>query len=515
VNPRALPCLPRFAAAATLLALIVTPAPAGAASVTVAPDRAVAGAELALSGSGFARRRRGAVRVAGGRSIGVLSTGAGTFSRAVELPRGTRGGHVALRVRFGRRLVALRLAVAREAPRASGSLSAASDGTRVRLLPISASPGTRVTLTGRVPRQRVRARASVRLTVRLAGSVVARGRAGRSGAFRLRFMAPGAVVRAHRLVVGYGRRTLAIPFAGRPPTPPAGAPTGPPALPSVPAIVRDPVLGAAADIACAPGEGPTPSSCQQAATAQAMKSANPDLVALVGDEQYEGGTAEEFRGAFDPTWGPLKAILRPVPGNHEYGSDAKATGYFDYFGALAGPDRTRGYYSYDLGAWHLIALNSNCKRVGGCDAASPQHAWLRADLAAHPNRCVLAYWHHALFSSAAYPEEAPSMAPIWQALQDAGADVVLTGHAHAYERFAPQTVDRRLDRERGMREFVVGSGGKEHIPYGLTRAPNSETSNDYEFGVLALTLHPAGYDWRFVSAGLPGVFSDAGSSACH
>jgi len=481
------------------------------ATITVAPDRATPGAELALSGSGFAPRRRGAVRVDRGRLTSLQSTAAGTFSRAVEIARSTRRRRVVVRVRFGGRVVRLPLAVTRGAPGATGSLSAGSDGARVRVLPISGSPGTVVTVSGKVPRGRQR----VRVAVRLAGAVVARARTNRTGAFRVRFRAPAAVTRAHRLDVRYGRRTLAIPFAGRPAAPPAGPPTGPLALPPGPAIAADPVLGAAGDIACAPGEGATPSSCQQAATAQAMKSVRPDLVAVLGDEQYESGSAAEFRGAFDPAWGPLKPILRPVPGNHEYGADPKATGYFDYFGGLAGPDRSKGYYSYDLGAWHIVALNSNCKRVGGCAADSPQHAWLRSDLAAHPNRCVLAYWHHALFSSAAYPEESPVMAPIWQVLQDAGADVVLSAHAHAYERFAAQTIDRRADPEHGMREFVVGSGGKEHIPYGLTRAPNSETSTDYDFGILGLTLHPAGYDWRFVSAGLPGVFRDEGSAACH
>ena len=493
------------------IALGGAPAAAWAASITVAPDRAVAGAELALSGTGFAPRRRGAVRINRGGLTRLRTTGTGTFARAVELPRTTRRRRVVVRVGFGQRSVTLRLPVARRAPGATGSLSAASDGMQLRLLPISGSPGTRGTVSGRVPRGLGRAR----VAVRLAGAVVARGRAKRSGAFRLRFTAPATVARAHRLDVRYGRRTLAVPFAGRPPVPPGGAPAGPSPLLASPVPAVAPVLGAAGDIACAPGDSVTPSSCQQVATAQAMKSVNPDLVAVLGDEQYESGSAAEFRGAFDPAWGPLKPILRPVPGNHEYGADPKATGYFDYFGGLAGPDRTKGYYSYDLGAWHIVALNSNCKRVGGCAADSPQHAWLRSDLAAHPNRCVLAYWHHALFSSAAYPEESPVMAPIWQVLQDAGADVVLSAHAHAYERFGPQTIDRRADPEHGMREFVVGSGGKEHIPYGLTRAPNSETSTDYDFGILGLTLHPAGYDWRFVSAGLPGVFRDEGSAACH
>lgn len=496
-----------------MAAIGVTSAAAPAATITVAPDRAVPGAELALSGSGFAPRLRGAVRVDRGRLTSLQSTAAGTFSRAVELPRTTtRRRQVVVRVRFGKRTVGLRLAVTRGAPGATGSLSAGSDRARVRVLPISGSPGTAVSVSGRVPP----GRGGVRLAVRLAGAVVARTRTNRTGAFRVRFRAPAAVTRAHRLDVRYGARTLAIPFAGRPATPPAAPPTGPLALPLGPAIVADPVLGAAGDIACAPGEGATPSSCQQAATAQAMKSVRPDLVAVLGDEQYESGTAAEFRGAFDPAWGPLKPILRPVPGNHEYGADPKATGYFDYFGGLAGPDRTKGYYSYaqlELQARRRTWARGTSSRAArrtlrsthGC-AATSRHT---------PNRCVLAYWHHALFSSAAYPEESPVMAPIWQVLQDAGADVVLSAHAHAYERFGPQTIDRRADPEHGMREFVVGSGGKEHIPYGLTRAPNSETSTDYDFGILGLTLHPAGYDWRFVSAGLPGVFRDEGSAACH
>jgi len=175
--------------------------------------------------------------------------------------------------------------------------------------------------------------------------------------------------------------------------------------------------------------------------------------------------------------------------------DPGAAGYFDYFGTAAGR-RSPGYYSFNLGRWHLIALNSECAQVGGCATGSPQERWLRADLAAPPARCVLAYWHKPRFSSGMHGNNATYTA-FWQALHGAGADVVLVGHDHDYERFAPQTPHGRADPARGIRQFVVGTGGKTHYGFRTIRA-NSQVRNSRTFGVLRLALHPAGYDWRFV-----------------
>jgi hypothetical protein len=230
----------------------------------------------------------------------------------------------------------------------------------------------------------------------------------------------------------------------------------------------------------------------------------------VGDLAYPDGSKENFT-CYDKTWGRAKSRTRPAPGNHEFRS-AGASPYFDYFGAAAG-DPKAGYYSYELGTWHIIVLNSECKDVGGCEAGSPEDKWLRADLAAHPAACTLAYWHKPLFSSGSAHGNDLTVKPLFQALYEANADVVVTGHDHDYERFAPQTPDGAADPARGIREFVVGTGGKNHRPFGSPK-PNSELRDATAFGVLKLTLKPNAYDWQFIpEAGKS--FTDSGSGKCH
>ena len=196
-----------------------------------------------------------------------------------------------------------------------------------------------------------------------------------------------------------------------------------------------------------------------------------------------------------------------MPGNHEYGTTG-AAGYFQYFGALAG-DPSKGYYSFDLGTWHLIALNSNCARIGGCGAGSPQEQWLKADLARSASGCVLAYWHHPRFSSGQHGNDA-SYDAFWRDLHSARADVVLSGHDHSYERFAPQDPDQHADAD-GIREFVVGTGGNGFYSFASVQ-PNSEMRIDRKFGVLKLTLGLGSYAWQFISD--DGSVLDAGSTAC-
>ena len=246
---------------------------------------------------------------------------------------------------------------------------------------------------------------------------------------------------------------------------------------------------------------------------------NAGLAAVLplGDIQYECGGYSAFLAAYDPTWGRVKAITRPAIGNHEVhtsggsGCAAGAAGYFRYFGPAAG-DPSKGYYSYDLGAWHLIALNSNCSFVS-CSSSSAQAQWLRQDLAAHPTRCTLAYAHHPRFTSGTNSPGSSSIKPLFQALYDYGADVVLVGHDHHYERFAPQNPSGASDPARGIREFLVGTGGRGFHPVN-TIIPNSEVRNNVTFGVLKLVLRPASYDWQFVpEAGA--TFRDAGSQMCH
>ena len=236
----------------------------------------------------------------------------------------------------------------------------------------------------------------------------------------------------------------------------------------------------------------------------------PGTVMAVGDLAYPDGSKENFT-CYDKTWGRVKSRTRPAPGNHEFHA-AGATPYFDYFGAAAGDPKT-GYYSYELGTWHIIVLNSECQDVGGCEAGSPQEKWLRADLAAHPAACTLAYWHKPLFSSGSAHGNDLTVKPLFQALYEANADVVVTGHDHDYERFAPQTPDGAADPARGIREFVVGTGGKNHRPF-VSPKPNSELRDATAFGVLKLTLKPGGYDWQFIpEAGKS--FTDSGSEKCH
>jgi hypothetical protein len=282
-----------------------------------------------------------------------------------------------------------------------------------------------------------------------------------------------------------------------------------------PPIGTGPRVAAAGDIACDPADPAFEGGagrglrCRQQATSDLLVDAGYSAVLVLGDIQYGEGAYSMFLASYDRSWGRLKAITRPVVGNHEYRTNG-ASGYFRYFGAAAG-DPDEGYYSFDLGRWHLVALNSNCDEVGGCGAGSPQEEWLRADLAAHPTLCTLAYWHHPRFSSGLHGSDATYEA-FWKALYDAGADVVLVGHDHEYERFAPQAANGELDLERGIREFVVGTGGKS--VRGFRRvAANTEARDDETLGVLELTLGPNGYGWLFRAS--VGSFSDSGSYACH
>ncbi|HSB89509.1 MAG TPA: metallophosphoesterase [Anaerolineales bacterium] len=243
----------------------------------------------------------------------------------------------------------------------------------------------------------------------------------------------------------------------------------------------------------------------------ALIESRPGTVAVIGDTVYDRGRPNEYAQCYDPIWGRFKDRTRPAVGNHEY-LTAGASGYFDYFGAVAG-DSGAGYYSYDLGAWHMVVINSVCWEVGGCGRNDPQAEWLKADLAAHPGLCTLAYWHFPRFSSGHHG----SMAEVdayWDILYEAGAEVVLTGHDHDYERFAPQDGDGRADPERGLREFVVGTGGFSRYSFPGSPLGTSEVRDSSSFGILVLTLFEDHYEWEFVP--IPGdTFVDSGSGACH
>jgi 3',5'-cyclic AMP phosphodiesterase CpdA len=277
--------------------------------------------------------------------------------------------------------------------------------------------------------------------------------------------------------------------------------TAPPTLPPTapPASV---VLVGAGDIA----------SCAldaDEATAELLDGIDGDVFTL-GDTAYDVGSPAEFTACYDPTWGRHLDRTHPVPGNHDYYTPG-AAGYFGYFGDRAG-DPAQGWYSFDLGAWHIVALNSNCGEVGGCGAGSDQLAWLRADLAASDATCTLAMMHHPRFSSAGHGDD-EDVGPLWEALYAGGAEIVLAGHDHTYERFAAQDPAGTADPGRGVVQFVVGTGGAPLRDFQSVE-PNSESRSDGAHGVLRLTLQPDRYDWVFIPVA-GDAFTDAGTARCH
>jgi acid phosphatase type 7 len=400
-------------------------------------------------------------------------------------------------------------------------------------------------------------RSRVRISIDVSSAVKGNGRVGfvltsratRALALFSREPASNAGRRAHRLgpypprltVVSSGAPGQAPQAGTEPPDSPqqqlsltaagggSGAPgTGPPENPPpVPGAAV--TIAAAGDIACDPansnfnnGLGKN-NACMQQATADLIGGKDFSAVIALGDNQYYCGGLSAFQQSYDLSWGAFKSITHPAVGNHEYltaggtsaatGCDASntgAAGYFNYFGSAAG-NAGEGFYSWDVGTWHMVALNSNCSDAGGCNSSSAQGKWLAADLAAHQNDCTLAYWHIPLYSSGGRANK--NMQSVWTQLYNAGADVVLTGHDHIYERFAPQDASAGLDTARGLREFIVGTGGANHTSL-VTIAANSEIQNASTYGILELTLNPTSYDWRFVPiAG--SSFSDAGTGDCH
>jgi acid phosphatase type 7 len=265
------------------------------------------------------------------------------------------------------------------------------------------------------------------------------------------------------------------------------------AQPSGPRPTADPVVLAAGDIASCDSNGD-----EQTA---ALLDAHAGTVLSLGDNAYERGTLEEFQTCYGPTWGRHESRTRPAPGNHEY-LTAGAADYFRFFGRAAGPSG-RGYYSFDLGTWHVLSLNS--ERM-----TRAQVRWLRADLARTSADCVLAYWHRPRWSAGTYADH-PRTAPLWNALYDARADVVLTAHDHNYQRYPPMNKQGAIEKRRGIRSFVVGTGGR-HL-YALRADRRRRAGNDQTWGLLKLILRPAGYSWHFIPVA-GGQYRDSGSGRC-
>jgi hypothetical protein len=286
----------------------------------------------------------------------------------------------------------------------------------------------------------------------------------------------------------------------------------------------DPVVVVGGDVACAPddpdynGGNGTPGHCHHMVTAGLIGQVNPAAVLMVGDGQYNSGSLANYTTVYDPSWGQYKSRTNPAVGNHDYGTTG-AGGYFRYFGNAATPrqpgctSNCDGYYSFDVGAWHLVNINSECARLNGgagCAVGSPQYEWLRADLGANAATCTIVFDHRPRWSSNSFASA--DIAPLVDLMYQDGVDLLLSGHSHSFERFAAQNPSGVADAN-GVRQFVVGTGGAFFTGFG-TVLPNSQVRRSSVFGVMKLTLHPTSYDWSFVpDPSTP--FADSGTGSCH
>jgi hypothetical protein len=270
-------------------------------------------------------------------------------------------------------------------------------------------------------------------------------------------------------------------------------------------------IAAVGDMACEAKSAPANSKallCRQQTVSDAVLAANPSLMLALGDLQYEQGAPGKW-DQYNSSYGRLKTITRPAPGNHEYLTPG-AAGYYAYFPEWAGPSGN-GYYSFDVGGWHVVSLNSECADAGGCGPGSPQYTWLKSDLDSHRTTCTLAFWHIPRFSSGEHGDHT-AYGQWWQLLQGQKADLVLTGHDHDYERFAKLNADGQPDDQAGLRSFVVGTGGR-NLRVGRTPHVGSEKFIDDAMGFMELQLRPDSYSWRFLS--IDGTALDQGEERCH
>lgn len=279
--------------------------------------------------------------------------------------------------------------------------------------------------------------------------------------------------------------------------------------------VGDPVIAAVGDVACSPASSAyngglgTATACRHKYVADLMQGKDLAAFLALGDLQYEKGELSYFNTSYDQWFAPYYDITRPVPGNHEY-LTAGAAGYYSYYASkpeAAAP----GYYSFDVGDWHLVALNSNCRAIGGCGAGKPQFNWLKADLAANTDQCTLAFWHHPKYVTGEH-SGVKNMNWAWNLLYNDNAEIILNGHEHSYQRFVPLSKTGATGDPRGIVEFVSGGGGKSHYGGGAT-SPYSAFRNTTDYGMLFLTLHPGSADYEWVTEA--GAVLDSGSISCH
>ena len=489
---------PIAAIAAATLALLAPAAAQAEPQVQLAPAAGAPGTIATLTGSGYAPGTIVGITVDGRRRATARAKPDGTFIRRVAIPRRATGKvAVASLSRAGTVANSFSISASTRAPLARQL--AARDRVRLSWSPPEQAAGT---------------------TVRVRGTGFAARRSG------LAYFPSGGRVRFRPSSRGSFSATITVPS-----DPPGEQPflvrqAGRRLEPTF-TILPDPVIGAAGDISC--GSTSIDAQCKQEETAQLLEKLAPSVVLPLGDIQYEFGDLGEFMARYDPSWGRLKAITRPVPGNHEYGDSDPAgcgfaCGYWDYFngpGQRNGPagERGKGWYAFDQGTWRLYALNTNCTRgqEPSCAVGSEQWNWLKADLEANPRSCTLMYMHHPMFTSDTRPFDTPAiraaLRPLWDLFYANRGDVVLAGHSHFYERYAPQDPAGRPDPQRGIRQIIVGTGGRSVYGFGAVE-PNSEVRDGRTIGVLGMSLHRGAYSWRFIhEAGR--TFTDWGASRCH
>lgn len=526
------------------------------AALLAMPAEASAGSVVRLRASGFPPRRRGTVLL-GTKPLRHFEVDRrGHWAIPVRLPSHVRVGWARLRVRAGGRIIVVSYWVTktRAAGSANTSIAALSTGESVRLLPnrVAAGSVTTVKATG------FRRRAALALS--LGPHLVATWRANRVGRVQALLRVPASARSgAHTLSIrsrGHRLELRLVVIRADTGSGPGTAPTG---------GQPDPVVDAVGDMGCAlddphynGGRGvssvPAPGNdCLQRYVSDLVVNPVPSALLDLGDNQYDSGALSDYQDVFGSTFGRANAVTYPSLGNAEYSYETSAstpappTGFFDYFsmsgvfsriqakvqsppGSGGGGDTTNmtsgGYYSFNIGTWHIIALNSNCPPdlpsgaglSGGCGAGSPEELWLKNDLAHTTQKCILAYWHHPRWNSGSLGNDSTTAA-FWTDLYNAHATLVLNGHAnHHYERFAPQNPSGAAD-PAGIREFIVSTGGQSHgvPPSTPGDQSTSQITNYNTFGILRLTLHPTGYDWQFVPAtadGQPSTFTDTGSGAC-